>query len=142
MPVSRKRREAVKAGYRSGFEHRIAQQLEEEGVDFGYEEESFEVLIPASRSYRCSCGEQPYRVAWYTPDFFLPSGIIIECKGRFDPADRKKILSFKECHPDVDLRMVFEFDNKLTRRSKTRYSEWCRKNGIEYAIKEVPKEWL
>ena len=35
----------------------------------------------------------------YTPDFVLPNGIIIETKGRFTVADRRKHLLIKKQHP-------------------------------------------
>jgi hypothetical protein len=33
-------------------------------------------------------------------------------------------------------------DNKLSKSSKTRYSEWCEKSGIPYAVGWFKKEWL
>lgn len=142
MPRSAKRRAALRKGYRSGFEVTIAEGLEAEGCEYGYEEESFELHVEAPRSIKCECGEKPFRVTWYTPDFFLRNGVVVECKGRFTPDDRKKILAMKEQHPDIDLRLVFEFDNKLSKKSKTRYSTWCDQKGIEYAFLKIPKRWM
>jgi hypothetical protein len=39
--------------------------------------------------------------------------------------------------------MLFMANNKISKESKTRYSDFCTVNGIEYAIGEVPpREWL
>lgn len=78
----------------------------------------------------------------YTPDFILPNGIMIECKGRLTADDRKKLKLVKEQHREIDLRLVFMYpNNKLTAKSKTRYWEWADKNGFKWASQIVPKEW-
>lgn len=78
----------------------------------------------------------------YLPDWILPNGIVIEAKGRFTATDRAKHLLIKEQHPELDIRFVFKYDNKLYKQSKTRYSDWCDKHGYKYAFKEVPQEWI
>lgn len=91
---------------------------------------------------------EPFNIAYevkpkrYTPDFVLPNGVIIEAKGRFTGADRVKHLTLKKQKPDLDIRFVFQYDNKLSKNSKIRYSTWCEKNGFLYAIREVPEEWV
>ena len=77
----------------------------------------------------------------YLPDFKV-NGFILECKGRLTAADRKKMVAVKSQHPDKDIRLLFQFDNKLNPRSKTRYSMWAEKNGFKWALKEVPEAWL
>jgi hypothetical protein len=37
--------------------------------------------------------------------------------------------------------LFFAQDNKIP-RSKMRYSDWAKKYGFEYAVGEIPKEWL
>jgi len=79
----------------------------------------------------------------YTPDFLLPNGIIIESKGRFVAADRKKHLLVKQQHPDLDIRFVFTNSKaKISKGSKTSYGDWCDKNGFLYADKLIPEGWL
>jgi hypothetical protein len=85
---------------------------------------------------------EPAKSKRYTPDFVLEGGIIIEAKGRFTAYDRAKHLLLKAQHPELDIRLVFQYDNKLSSKSKTRYSDWCNKHDIKYAIREVPEEWL
>ena len=118
-------------GFRSGFEKRIAEQLEEAGVSFGYEAEKVTYEIPARR-------------ASYTPDFFLPNGIVVEAKGRFRSAsDRQKLILVKEANPELDLRLLF-MNAKLPiyKGSKTTYADWATSHGFPYAEKRIPEEWL
>ena len=88
----------------------------------------------------------PYTVSRnYIPDFVcsFPNGrvVYIECKGWFRPEDRTKMLSVKRNNPGLDIRLVFSHDNKLNKTSKTRYSDWCRKNNFDFVVGEIPKDW-
>lgn len=91
---------------------------------------------------------EPFNIAYevkpkkYTPDFVLENGIIIEAKGRFTGSDRVKHLTLKKQRPDLDIRFVFQFDNKLSKNSKVRYSDWCDKNNFKWALREVPESWV
>ena len=79
----------------------------------------------------------------YTPDFLLESsGVVVECKGRLTVADRKKLVLVKKQYPRMDLRLLFQFDNKLSPRSPTRYSVWATKHGFPWAVGAIPEEWL
>ena len=79
----------------------------------------------------------------YTPDFKLPNGIIIESKGRFVQADRKKHLVIQDQHPFLDIRFVFSNSrSKLYKGAKSTYGDWCNKHGFLYADKRIPDEWL
>jgi hypothetical protein len=126
---SKVRQRALKAGYRSGLEENVASQLKKLGVMAEYETTKIKYRVEEDRSY--------------TPDFKLPNGIIIETKGRFVAADRKKHLLIKKQHPELDIRFVFSNSKtKLSKGSKTTYGAWCTKHGYMYADKEVPLEWL
>jgi len=117
-------------GFRSGLEDKVSQQLLDEGVPVKYEEMYIEYIRPQS-SHK------------YTPDFELPNGIIIETKGRFMVADRKKHLLIKEQHPELDIRFVFSSSKaKLSKGSKTTYALWCTKHGFEFADRLIPRAWL
>ena len=122
-------RHAIKHGYRSGLEERIAKDLSEAGVKYEYETKKIKYEINEVRTY--------------TPDFILPNGIIIETKGRFVVADRMKHLMIREQYPHLDLRFVFSNSrNKIRKGSKTTYGDWCTKHGFLYADKRIPDEWL
>ena len=95
MPPNFKQFKAArKYGYRSGLEVKISDYLKELKVDFGYE------------CVKIEWEDLAYRT--YTPDFVLPNGIIIETKGMFTAADRRKHLAIKRQHPNLDIRFVFE----------------------------------
>lgn len=125
-----KRQAARLKGYRSGLEEDIDNSLKTVGVNGEYEQHKILYTKPATQHK-------------YTPDFRLPNGIFVETKGRFVTADRKKHLLIKEQHPDLDIRFVFQnANNKLNKKSKTTYADWCTKYGFIFAEKEIPKEWL
>ena len=71
------------------------------------------------------------------------NGIIVETKGRFVPADRRKHLKVKEQYPKLDIRFVFtNSKTKINKGSKTSYSDWCKRHGFLYADKVIPESWL
>lgn len=120
----------IKNGYRSGLEEKVSKQLEDLGVAYEYEKLKITYEVHENRTY--------------TPDFkILANGIIVETKGRFVTADRKKHLLIKKQHPEIDIRFVFSNSNaKLQKKSPTSYADWCNKNGFLYADKLIPQEWL
>ena len=121
---------AHRLGFRSGIEVKVAKQLEEAGIKVEYETTKIRYVQPETKHT-------------YTPDFVLPNGIIIETKGRFVAADRKKHLLIQKQHPDLDIRFVFQrSQNTINKGSKTTYADWATKNGFLYADKEIPDEWL
>ena len=123
-------RAAKKLGYRSGLEDKVDKQLELQGVKVEYETTKIKYVVPES-------------LHTYTPDFVLPNGIIVETKGRFVVADRKKHLLVQKQYPDLDIRFVFSNSKtKISKGSKTSYADWCNKNGFTFADKEVPEQWL
>ena len=122
-------RQAIKHGYRSGLEERVSKELEEAGVKYEYETQKIKYHVEEDRTY--------------TPDFILPNGIIVETKGRFTTADRKKHLLIKKQYPKHDIRFVFQNSRaKLYKGAKTTYAQWCDKHGFLYADKSIPEEWL
>ncbi|GGX90985.1 hypothetical protein GCM10007160_18060 [Litchfieldella qijiaojingensis] len=119
----------LRHGFRSGLEEAVADDLKKSGVEAEYEKHKIHFTYPP-------------RKAKYTPDFVLPNGIIIETKGRFVVADRKKHLIIQEQHPDLDIRFVFSNSrNKISKGSKTTYAAWCNKHGFQYHDRIIPKEW-
>ena len=120
---------ARKYGYRSGLELKISQYLQNLQVSFEYEKMKIEWEDLAYRTY--------------TPDFVLSNGIIIETKGMFTAADRRKHLAIKKQHPHLDIRFVFENSKrKLRKGAKSTYGEWCTKYGFRYYDRIIPEEWI
>lgn len=124
--------EGLKVTLRSGLEKRTATFLETRKIPYEYETETLTYTIP----------EKKHK---YTPDFKLPNGIYVECKGRWDTASRQKMALVVEQNPDKDIRMLFQRDNTITKASKTKYSDWCSKRNIIYHVSpsgEMPDSWL
>jgi hypothetical protein len=144
----RNRKKKPRDPYRSNYEDNIAKWMEDNEVDFTYETYSYQYEGPVrknkSRCGKCGSTELVYD-GWYTPDFFVGDSTIIEAKGRFTAADRRKIKAVRDSVPELKdkLRMMFMLDNKLNRNAKQRYSDWCEQEGIDYVVGTVPKkEWL
>jgi hypothetical protein len=123
------RRIAIKYGYRSGLEHQLSLYLDEHKVKYDYENIKIEWEDLAYRTY--------------TPDFILYNGIIIETKGRFLAADRRKHVAIKKQHPKLDIRFVFTNSRaKLSKGAKSSYADWCIKHGFRYYDRIIPEDWL
>ena len=115
--------------YKSRFEFDFATYLENNNIEFEYEQHKF-TYVPKQRTY--------------TPDFYLPEfDMFIETKGQFVGSDRSKHKLIAEQYPDLDLRFVFQNDKvKLSKKSKTTYADWCNKNNFKYAKGVIPIGWM
>ena len=123
----------VKAlGFRSKLEMLVNQQIVDAGVAFSYEGKLNKIRYV-----------KPETNHTYLCDFLLANGVMIEAKGRFDAADRKKHLYIKDQHPILDIRFLFSnANNKLRKGSPTTYARWCDKYGFKWADKIIPQSWL
>jgi len=129
--------------FRSKFEHRIAVDLETRGVNYDYEREEWEYFTKVRNGVCKDCnGIHVYQRRWYTPDFFLPNGIVIEAKGQFTASNRVTLKAIREVHDSVDLRLVFMANNRISKASGTTYVDWCEQFGFKYSIGRIPDEWL
>ena len=127
---SKLRSNAIKHGYRSGFEHKVSDQLKENKIKFEYETTVIPYIKPETKHT-------------YTIDFTLPNGILVETKGRWVLEDRKKHLLIKKQKPELDIRMVFQSaKTKIRKGSKTTYGMFCDKHDIPWAEKTIPESWL
>lgn len=117
-------------GVRSGLEQKVCEDLRARGVEYEYEQTKLKYIVPES-------------LHTYTPDIVLPNGLVIELKGRFTAADRKKMLLVKKAHPGLDIRMLFSNSRtRISKASKTSYGDWCDKHGFPYADKTIPEDWI
>ena len=123
------KRKHLSTTYRSGLEEEAAAFLKARQKKVEYEKLKIE------------WEDLKYRT--YTPDFELDNGIIIETKGIFSPADRRKHLEIQRQHPTLDIRFVFSNANaKLYKGAKSRYCDWCEQKGFKWAHRVIPEEWL
>jgi Phage endonuclease I len=128
--TSNVRANALRHGWRSGLEEKVANALTEAGIPFTYEKTKVRYIKPASEHQ-------------YTPDFVLDNGIIIETKGLFTAIDRQKHILVKRQHPHLDIRFIFSNSRqKISKKSRTTYADWCRKNGFLFDDKEIPIDWI
>ena len=114
--------------YRSGLEEQVANLLDGLGVTYEYES----TRVPYTIQHH------------YCPDFILPNHVLLETKGYWDAADRRKIKAVEKDNPELDLRMVFQAPfNKISKKSKTTYAMWCDKHDIPWtSFHNIPIEWL
>ena len=134
---SKVRKAAVKAGFRSGLEYEVAKILDENNIEYQYEPIKLDYEEKTSyKKFKCmECGcKDILQERKYTPDFLLvKSGKILEVKGRFVMADRKKILAVLKHNPDLNFTMVFQNHRaKISRMSKQTYMTWCNKHGVDW----------
>jgi len=117
-----------KKTFKSKLEVSVAELLDTVGCKYVYE------------------GEQvPYTIQHnYNPDFVLLNGVMLETKGYWDSEDRRKIKAVIRDNPHLDIRMVFQAPfNKISKKSKTTYAQWCEKHNIKWAAAHaIPIDWL
>lgn len=114
---------------RSGFEAKVVEQLRSKKVKFEYENLKLKYTVPEKQHT-------------YTPDLVLHNGIVVECKGIWSAQDRLKMILVKQQHPELDIRIVFQRNQKLRKNAKSTYGDYCDKHEIIWAEKEIPEEWL
>ena len=123
--------------YRNKFEQTTAEKLAKFPLSLLYEKTKLRYTVESE----------------YIPDFEIEtqSGrkFYLETKGNgrsFDHHTRRKMIAVKNQHPALDIRILFYSDGKIGPKRKDgsfmRQSDWARKHGFTYAIKEVPPEWL
>ena len=117
--------------FRSGLEQKVADQLS--ALKINYEYETMRIIY-----------QKPAKYSYYKPDFILPNGIIIEAKGQFLTADRKKHRLIKDQFGSkYDIRFLFSNSKtKIGNKSKTTYAMWCEKLGFKYCDLTIPQSWI
>lgn len=128
--------------WRSQFERKLRERLDRELVPYGYETRTFSIDVPVS-GYCADCGSKLLmRHSVYTPDFFFKTWTV-EAKGKFTAKDRKRVEALLSANPrPMKFAMLFQRDNLLSKTSKTRYTDWCEKNGIACSVGWFDPEWL
>lgn len=117
------RRRARAKGRRSGFELKVEAAL---------------LKHYGAVEYEAARLRYPQKEGVYVPDFYVPrlirTQLYVEAKGRFLGKDRTKLKAVKAAHPEIDLRIVFQRNNPITKGSKTRNLDWAAKNGFKAAV--------
>jgi hypothetical protein len=101
-------------------------------------EKYIDKLLPNEFVYEAQ--KFPYTlIHTYLPDWInLELKIMVEGKGMWCPKDRTKIITIQQTYPDWIIVMCFYDSNKtLTKKSKTKYSDWCNKHNIKWCTLET-----
>ena len=115
--------------YRSGYEEQVSSYLSSIKVKAEYENVKLKYTKPATNHT-------------YTPDFELPNGILVECKGYIDADTFLKMKFVISQNPDKDIRMCFQNpNNKIRKGSKTTYAMKCDKLGIKWGTIQDLEKW-
>jgi len=120
---------------KSGLEEVIYNYLKDNKVHFVYEGMKIKFELPTQKKS-------------YTPDFPINDRFIVEAKGAFNSADRKKHKLIKEQHPELDIRFIFSNSKtKIGKKSLTTYGKWCdlfkfKYHCIQSTKQPFPQEWL
>jgi hypothetical protein len=121
--------------YRSKFEATVAELLTLHGVPFEYEVDRIHYDSSISKSTCLDCGSKNVaQQCYYVPDFKIGDNVYIEAKGRWSPSDRRKMKQITQQRPDVKIYMMFQYDNWTTNNKINRYSDVCKKIGLEYTV--------
>ena len=120
---------------KSGLEEVIYNYLKDNKVHFVYEGMKIKFELPTQKKS-------------YTPDFPINDRFIVEAKGAFNSADRKKHKLIREQHPELDIRFIFSNSKtKIGKKSLTTYGKWCelfkfKFHCIQSTKIPFPQEWL
>jgi len=128
----RKAKPMVERKLRSGYERKVRKSLEDSKVKYTYESLVIKYVVPETKRS-------------YTPDFILDNGVIVEAKGYWDADSRRKMALVVEQNPHLKIKMLLQRDNTISKKSKTKYSEWAKARGIDCAVSpagNIPEEWL
>ena len=128
---------------RSGLETKIRADLDARKVVYEYE------TVKLKYHFACCphCGVV-LATRNYIPDFIFRGkvallDVYVEAKGWFTSKDRTKMIAVKETYPALDIRLVFQSDNKLSPKSKSRYSDWALKHEFPFIVGEsIPQSWI
>lgn len=130
--------------HRSGLEDKVIKDLEDRGVKYEYEPDTFDYQQRVRRGVCGECGgKEVFQVRRYTPDLRIGNALYIEIKGKLTSDIRSRMESFLRGHPGFDLRFLFQRDNWITKAHKSKYSDWATRLGVKFYVGDsIPKEWV
>lgn len=144
---TKKRKQAIAAGFRSGLEEETAKTLDFHKVKYVFEPADMKLdwfVKSRKRSLSCAVCESHEIIEThaYTVDFALEDGkVLLESKGRFMSADRVKMEAIQNLYPNKLVIMLFANPNaRISKGSKTRYKDWCDKKNMKW-LDFRDKEW-
>jgi len=136
------RKKALKAGFRSGLEQRVSNELHSANVTHDYEPSDRKLPYYLKSKAHCAvCGSNDTLERHeYIIDFYIhKTNIVLETKGKFDRPMALKMLAVRDYNPEYEIVMLFMSNGKIGRG---RYSDWCEKNGIKYFFESDTDKWI
>ena len=136
----------AKDGFRSGFEREVAAKLDEFNLEWEFEAYDCDYVRRVRGGICLNCPPKRTPAVFskhiYTPDFTIEDkDYVIEVKGRLTSRDRTKLIAVQAT--DVEVRLIFRYDNKLSAKTNTRYSDWCKREGFKYTfLNKLTKGWF
>ena len=133
----------AKDGFRSGFEREVSVKLDKFNLEWEFEAYECDYMLRVRRGTCIACNSSAvFSQHTYTPDFTIEGkDYVIEVKGRLTSRDRTKLIAVQATN--VEVRLIFRYDNKLSAGTETRYSDWCKKEGFRYTfLNKLTKGWF
>jgi predicted nuclease of restriction endonuclease-like RecB superfamily len=99
-------------------------------------EGSVAALLPKTVKYEAETYDYVLELR-YTPDWRVShkgKSFLLEAKGKFDYEQRRKILAVLRYNAGLDLRIIFMRNNRISKKSKTTYTDWCFAHGIKCSV--------
>jgi len=125
-----------RGNFKSFFESNFDVYASNKDLDFKYESEKLPYVVPSV----------------YIPDFIFTSNktgkkVAIEFKGYLKVDDRTKLIAAAKTYPDIEFRIVFMTNNKISKESSTRYTAWASKHGFKSHVvgktgQYLPEDWV
>jgi hypothetical protein len=113
--------------YKSGTEKEVGDALAQLGIPATYEKAKLPYVLHRK----------------YSPDFNIGLTHHIEVKGYWESSDRSKLLAVIHANPTVRILVALEYPQlTISKKSKTTYSQWCDKHGIQWAPIPIPLDLL
>ncbi len=143
--VNTRKKITSKYKFRSKFEKKVADELTKYKVPFLYEARKIHYQYPVTCNPCSQCGNTVHFVTRvYTPDFLVNNEkTILEPKGRLTAKERRKFEWILKSNPTIDLRLIFQRDNRIRPKSFVYYSDWAKKNNFTYIVGDkLPTNWI
>ena len=118
--------------YRTLLDARIAEELTARRVGFEYRQHQLE--------WQTRDGKERHVMLL---DFTLDNGTHLVCCKPRSKAERDRLMTANAIFFKERLRFIVESDDKISKQSKYRYSDWAARSGLHMAVgTELPPEWL
>ena len=118
--------------YRSSFVANVARWLTIEGIAFEYDAD-----------ITCYGGPNHWGKHYRKVDFKLPNERYVVCTAPRNLTERRALEVFHCQVTPTRLGFLLPYDEYISKRKRTRVSEWCNDHGLEAAAGvALPADWI